>query len=296
MGNTINKPAPPIEWFEENSEIETLAQVDTVFIQQQINLLEVVTLDIYEAANKYKVMAPDGKMIFMAIEESNCWQRFFCCTNRAFRMKLYNQANQVVMTANRRFRLCPCCTCFPCCLQELKVFSGVNEDFESTENLLGSIKQPLFGGCFRPKLEYFDANDKNLYHIEGPFCQNDYCCDAPFEIKIERQEGLETLGEVRKLRPKGFTDTMREAFTDADNFQLAMPKDFDATRRAVQVGSAFLIDFMFFEDDADYCACPPFLMYCCGNACGLSCCSNGGCCTTYICGCPITLGGEGSGK
>eukprot|EP00638_Chattonella_subsalsa_P017704 CAMPEP_0117858556 /NCGR_PEP_ID=MMETSP0950-20121206/2581_1 /TAXON_ID=44440 /ORGANISM="Chattonella subsalsa, Strain CCMP2191" /LENGTH=177 /DNA_ID=CAMNT_0005708207 /DNA_START=441 /DNA_END=974 /DNA_ORIENTATION=- len=176
----------------------------------------------------------------------------------------------------------------------MKLFTGDNDDFQATENYIGSIKQPLFGGLCRPRLNIFDASESNVCYTVGPQCVNDLCCDAPFEMMMDRADGPEKLGEVKKLRPKDFRAAAKEQFTDADNFVVDFPKDFDDKKRSLQLASSFLIDFMFFEDNAESCcACPIFRTYLCGNACGLSCCAGGGCAVLYCCGVPIVLKSEG---
>ena len=111
-----------------------------------------------------------------------------------------------------------------------------------TGEILGSIKQKWHP--FLPIFVIYDANEKKVLKMEGPFCAVSCCGDVNFEVQT--MDG-NNVGKITK-QWSGFA---KEAFTDADNFGVTFPLDLDVKVKAVLVGAVFLIDFMFFEQAQD---------------------------------------------
>ncbi len=63
---------------------------------------------------------------------------------------------------------------------------------------------------------------------------------ASFEI---RKDGIEA-GKITKK----WSGLMKEGFTDADNFGVMFPADWDVESKALLLGAVFLIDFVHFEN------------------------------------------------
>ena len=66
----------------------------------------------------------------------------------------------------------------------------------------------------------------------------------PYNFKIFH-EGIE-VGEIKKE----WSGLGQELFTDADNFGFNMDKNLSELQKALLLSAVFLIDFMYFEDNA----------------------------------------------
>ncbi|CAG0898781.1 unnamed protein product [Darwinula stevensoni] len=86
--------------------LEYLSVVDHVIIQQKVELVEAFTG--FETANKYSVKNSLGQLVYVAVEESNCWNRNCCGANRPFGMKILDNRWTEVMYLYRPLK-CDCC-------------------------------------------------------------------------------------------------------------------------------------------------------------------------------------------
>lgn len=57
----------------------------------------------------------------------------------------------------------------------------------------------------------------------------------------------QSVGYIKKI----FSGFAKELLTDADSFVLSFPPDATVDHKMLLLGSVFLIDFMFFEDNKD---------------------------------------------
>eukprot|EP00640_Fibrocapsa_japonica_P003556 CAMPEP_0113934576 /NCGR_PEP_ID=MMETSP1339-20121228/1895_1 /TAXON_ID=94617 /ORGANISM="Fibrocapsa japonica" /LENGTH=293 /DNA_ID=CAMNT_0000936439 /DNA_START=104 /DNA_END=985 /DNA_ORIENTATION=- /assembly_acc=CAM_ASM_000762 len=267
-----------------------LTQLDKIMIKQKWHFFEALTSDLLEFRNKYEVMDENGNMVFFAGEESGCCMRFCCGRHRAFRMVFHDKDNKPVLTMIRKLKFC--CACFPCCLQEMAVFPGAAEEYDAPGKI-GEITQPQWGGCFHPTLHLKDGNGNVEVTMKGPFIRNDCCCNVPFQVL--GNDGATEIGNVVKVKPNGCSGLAREAFTDADNFNVDFPKDLKVETKATILGAMMLIDFMFFEDNQKGCSCVICSSFFCGAPCEIICCGEGFV-DLNICGCYIPIkGGDGGG-
>jgi len=207
--------------------LEYLTTIDQIIVQQKVEMLEAFTG--FETNNKYKIKNSMGQQIFTAKESSDCCSRMFCGPLRSFDMKLKDNSDNEIIHLTRPLACNSCC--FPCCLQELEVFSPPG-------NLIGSVHQNW--SLCSPKFSIKDATGETILYIEGPFCTFSMCGDVKF--KLLSGDG-QKIGKISK-QWSGF---VREAFTDADTFGINFPIDLDAKIKAVLIGACLLIDFMFFE-------------------------------------------------
>jgi hypothetical protein len=69
--------------------------------------------------------------------------------------------------------------------------------------------------------------------------------------QIERPDGTSTGASIRNVFPGC---NMRGMCSRADNLQIAFPSTAPPEHRAVLLGAAFLLDFVFFEKKALCCA------------------------------------------
>lgn len=207
--------------------LEYLAMVDQILVHQKVELLEAFTG--FETQNKYTIKNSMGQKIFTAKESSDCCSRMFCGPLRSFDMKIKDNSENEVIHLVRPLACNSCC--FPCCLQEMEVFSPPG-------HLIGSVHQNW--SLCKPKFSVKDASGETVLQIEGPFCTFSMCGDVKFRVlSLEGQK----IGKISKQ----WSGLTREAFTDADMFGINFPMDLDAKMKAVLIGACLLIDFMFFE-------------------------------------------------
>ncbi|XP_012259568.1 phospholipid scramblase 1 [Athalia rosae] len=206
--------------------LEYLMALDRLMVDQQVELLEAFTG--WESENKYVIKDPRGQVVYYAAEESDCCGRMCCGSYRHFDMRILDGAMKEVIHLKRPIKCSSCC--FPCCLQEVEVFSnGVQ---------IGSVTQNW--NPIRPSFSVNDATGDAVLSIKGQICMCS-CCDIDFDVLST--DGEHQVGRISK-KWSGF---VREAFTDADVFGISFPADLDVKIKAVLVGACFLIDFMYFE-------------------------------------------------
>jgi len=65
-------------------------------------------------------------------------------------------------------------------------------------------------------------------------------------------EDLLGLPAAQRLRPtKKWSGLLKEGFTDADNFGVMFPKEWESKLKALFLGAVFLIDFVHFENKSN---------------------------------------------
>jgi len=215
--------------------LEYLTQLDQLIIKQQVELLEVLTG--FETQNKYRILNNQGQQAYFAKEESECCERQCCGPSRGFKMHITDNNNQEVITIERPFKCCAgCCWCASadCCSMELTIK-------DSQGQLLGHVKQRTSG--WKPHYMLYDANMTELARMRGPccICSCPCCGDIPFPVTDPSEKTQ--IGDVTKQ----WSGVLKEYFTDADTFSVSFPSDMDVRLKAVFIGAAFLIDFMYFE-------------------------------------------------
>lgn len=149
------------------------------------------------------------------------------------------------------------------------------------EELIGSVDQPLCGGCLTPNFKLtegdFEADGQAFWEIKGPHCQSELCCDATFNFFDMNETGQESpIGNVKKLKPGDAKGAAKALLTDADNFKFTLPKDADVVQKAIGLTSLIMLDYYFFEFGGAT-SCDPFA------APGEPCCSLT-LCSQYCCG------------
>lgn len=208
--------------------MEYLGMIDQVIIKQQVELLEAFIG--FETANKYSVLNSMGQKIFFAAEDSDCCTRNCCGPIRPFNMNIVDNGGREVIHISRPLR---CDNCwFPCCLQTLEVTAPPGTP-------IGYVVQEW--SILYPKFRIENAQRETVLRIDGPCCRFSFCGDV--EFRILSADGMGVVGQISKQ----WSGLVKEAFTDADNFGIKFPMDLSITMKAVMIGAAFLIDFMFFE-------------------------------------------------
>lgn len=140
-------------------------------------------------------------------------------------------------------------------------------------NLLGECVQPLGGGRFKPVMQVMDRDsdspsaDTYMFAATRGPCLfggcSEFCVDSRFGISVATPGAtVDELHElpfgdfanITKIRPKSFTQAMREAFTDVDVWEVHFhSQDITPQQKANILSTMIHLDYMFFERDNDMC-------------------------------------------
>ena len=195
--------------------MQELADVKTVIISQQKELAEVFTG--FETANTYVVANAEGEEIYYAAEVGRGWlSRNFFQSARPFTIQCQRTDGSTGIRMERPFRF----------------YFHRLEVYDSDGNLLGTVQRRFC--LLRRIFTVEDASGNELCELFGPILH-------PWTFHV-RVQGMD-VGTIRKK----WSGLGKEVFTDADNFGVTMPENFNAAQRAVLLGAVFLIDFMYFE-------------------------------------------------
>jgi len=216
--------------------LEYLAQLDQVLVNQQVEMMEVLTG--IETKNRFQILNNQGQQIYFAQEESGLCHRICCGPQRGYVFHITDNLNQVVMRVRREFYCCRGCYICPC--ESCNYYNAI-EDGQG--NLLGYVSNLFF--CCKPKFGIFDAQMQKVAEIRGGCCPIQCVCgctgDRDFPVV---ESGTEAQwGTVSKVWP----GALKDCFTKADNFRVAFPANMDPKKKALMLGSVFVIDMMIYE-------------------------------------------------
>ncbi|XP_042313804.1 phospholipid scramblase 1-like isoform X2 [Sceloporus undulatus] len=210
--------------------LEYLSQIDQISIQQQIELMEMISG--FETCNRYEVKNSLGQMMYFAAEENDDFTLNMYGPLRSFTIKLFDSRSQPVMQLSRAFHCSICCCPCVCCLQELEVQAPPG-------TVIGYVKQK-WHPCL-PKFVIQNEAREDVLKMAGPCvpCR----CFENIHFEVKALDGKSTVGTISR-QWGGFA---REAATDASIFGINFPMDLDIKTKAIVIGACFLLDFMFFE-------------------------------------------------
>ncbi|XP_066259104.1 phospholipid scramblase family member 5-like isoform X1 [Euwallacea similis] len=205
--------------------LDLMRNVDQLIIQQNSDLSDLLT----NTENRYTVKIPtreNSEAIYYATESSDEYQRMCCGSARAFNMRLYDRTDQEAISFKRRLGCGYCTFCFH--LQKLEVWVPPGE-------LVGTIYQKW--KPFQTVFEVCNRHEQVLYMIEGP---SSFACFHKAEIfHIYTSDGSTQIGTiVHQWDPVSVRYQLL----------LQMPSSItDNRHKALLLGSAFLVEYMFFE-------------------------------------------------
>lgn len=208
--------------------LEYLSQLDQLLVKQTMEMFEMFTG--FETSNKYKVLNSMGQECYKAVEESDFCSRQFCGPSRSFKVHIKDHTGRAVLEVDRPF-VCAVLPCLSSCRFEMSIKAPISGE------TLGYIKQDFF--CCEPKFSVYDKDDNKVFIINGP-CIQCGCGDIEFAIN-------DIHGNKCGAVTKKWSGVLKEAYTDADNFNLSFPLDLDVKLKGVLLGAVFMIDFMFYE-------------------------------------------------
>lgn len=151
--------------------LEYLTSIDQLLVHQKVELLEAFTG--WETNNKFTIKNSLGQKVYWAVEENDCCTRNCCGAARPFEMKIMDSYKNTVMHLSRPLR---CSSCwFPCCLQEMEIFSPPG-------TLIGTIEQNW--SLLYPNFSLKNAAGETILKVEGPCCTWSLCGDVEFNVRI----------------------------------------------------------------------------------------------------------------
>ncbi|WKE66988.1 phospholipid scramblase-related protein [Gallaecimonas kandeliae] len=196
--------------------MERLNSLDGLIVRQQKEWVEI--LSGFETKNKYTVLDEAGNNIYYAAEEGgSALLRVFLKALRPFTIVVLAENNQEVLRVARPFRF---------------YFHEANI-LDSQGQSLGALKKRF--SFFRRKYSVLDSSGRELFQLFGPILK-------PWTFVIKKGDA-----EYGKITKK-WSGLLKEGFTDADNFDVTFPREWDARLKALFLGAVFLIDFVHFEN------------------------------------------------
>ncbi|EYB93805.1 hypothetical protein Y032_0178g642 [Ancylostoma ceylanicum] len=97
----------------------------------------------------------------------------------------------------------------------------------------------------RLQFDVFDSSGR-IARVVGPKCCALGCCGCCFPTKVFTIFSND--GEQMGAITKKFSGFFKELFTNADVFHVEFPTDMTARGKALLLSTAFLIDYVAFED------------------------------------------------
>jgi len=193
--------------------------IDGFVVSQKKEWGEILTG--WEQRNKYVVLDQKGNELFMAAEEGgSTFLRLFLKAARPFTIEVRTMDGQPAIRIERPFRWF---------FHEASIYNAQSQ-------LLGTIKRQF--SLLRRIYSVCDVAGHEAYQLFGPILH-------PWTFEIRR--GGTTLGKITKK----WSGLLKEGFTDADNFGVTFPNDWEVADKAVVLGAVFLIDFVHFENKGD---------------------------------------------
>jgi len=174
---------------------------------------------------------------------------------------------------------CPCkllntFVCAGCCQDGATVYAGAvesREDIESgrpipgTSNyIMGSIIQPIYGGCYKPEMHLFDegmtAEATAPYgKFEGP-CMfagwSEMCCSFEFATSFFGSPSKTgDIAMITKKKPASAAGVLRELVSQADNYSISFNQavKLSLAQKTTVLASQVLADYMFFDGSTEKC-------------------------------------------
>lgn len=202
--------------------LEALTDQKQLIIRQRKELAELIG---FETRNKYEISNEQGQVIGFCAEQQKGFlglvMRQFFGHWRSFELHFFdNQRNQVFIVKHP----------FRFFFQRLEVYAGGGR-------FIGSVQQRF--GIVKKKFDIENPQGRVILKMQSGFLQF-----WTFPI----YKGALEAAVIRKK----WSGLFREAFMDADNFQLEFGRaDLDDTEKSLILASAIFIDLQYFERKAN---------------------------------------------
>lgn len=248
-----------------------LETCNSLVIEQEMHMAEVMTGGAIEIANKYKIFTDNAGLQFWAAEKSDCCSRQCCAPNHALTLDFHsiNEQGPILFRVEKPFKCC-CAAIAPPCQKEATIKL-------TNDKVIGYIKQPWLGGCFTPTLDVYDhEGGSHLGTLTGP-CLLGSLCSTTFELKDPNGSKIATF--VKKS-PQDLQEFVKASMSDADKFTLQWNEKVDVKLKSIMVGTVLFLDYLFFEGDQACGTTNPFTRETNCVCCNIYCMG-----MTYPCGC-----------
>lgn len=191
-----------------------MAQV-TFYVKQYKEMIEAVLG--FETSNKYSITDSSGNLIADAQESSNWLGRQFLRALRPFEMNVTGANSHKLMTLDKGFAFM---------LHRIEVRDSIGK-------YVGAVQRTF--SFFTRDYVIEDSAHRTLFQIAGPIW-------SPWTFNI-MQNGVQK-GVIKK-KWSGF---FKESFTDADNFSVTCPQEWEGKVKQLLLAAVLLIDFVHFEN------------------------------------------------
>ena len=196
--------------------MERLSSISSLVVSQQKEWGEILTG--FETTNRYTISDVSGNRLYLAAEEAGSTiLRWFLKALRPFTIAVLTENGQVVLRVVRPFRL----------------YFHRAEVVDAKGQSLGVIEKRF--SVLRRIYSVLDSSGAEVFQLLGPILH-------PWTFEI-RKDGVE-YGKITKK----WSGLLKEGFTDADNFGVMFPAEWDVKLKALFLGAVFLIDFVYFEN------------------------------------------------
>ena len=196
--------------------MEKMSSISSLVVRQQKEWGEILTG--FETKNRYDVSDVSGSRLYIAAEEAgSTLLRLFLKALRPFTITVLTEDGQVVLRVMRPFRF----------------YFHRAEVVDAKGQSLGVIEKRF--SVLRRIYSVLDRSGEEVFQLFGPILH-------PWTFQIVN-EGVE-YGKITKK----WSGLLKEGMTDADNFGLMFPAEWDVKLKALFLGALFLIDFVHFEN------------------------------------------------
>ena len=193
-----------------------LASISGLVVSQQKEWGEILTG--FETKNKYAISDPSGNRMYLAAEEDGSMLlRWFLKALRPFTISVLKEDGQVLLKVIRPFRF----------------YFHRAEVVNAKGQTIGTIERRF--ALLRRIYAVMDRSGTEIFQLFGPLLH-------PWTFLIKKN-ALEC-GKITKK----WSGLLKEGFTDADNFGVTFPAQWDIKWKAISLGAVFLIDFVHFEN------------------------------------------------
>ena len=196
--------------------MDRLSSISGLVVSQQKEWGEILTG--FETKNRYAISDLSARRLYLAAEEDGSMLlRWFLKALRPFKIAILTENGQVVLRVIRPFRF----------------YFHRAEVVDSNGQLLGVIEKRF--SILRRVYSVLNNSGVEIYKLFGPILH-------PWTFKI--RNGADEYGKITKK----WSGLLKEGFTDADNFGVTFPAEWDVKSKALFLGAVFLIDFVHFEN------------------------------------------------
>ena len=184
--------------------MERLAATNALMVQQQKEWGEILTG--FETKNKYVVRDATGRELYYAAEQGGSMLvRMFLKAMRPFELFVLSPDGQTIIHVKRPFRFY---------FHKIDVFDNAGQ-------LIGSIEKKF--SMLRRIYSVLDRNGREAYQLFGPILH-------PWTFEIKQEDRL--IGKITKE----WSGLLKEGMTDADNFGVTFPMDWNTRLKALFMG------------------------------------------------------------